>query len=156
MITRRHRLSIAVLTSLAVVLVGWDGVSSNGPLDLTHTGGEWGGDYPLYATSSFGVILPSDLSIAITIDKVTLAHPHNMKLGGVWLMKHTNDGIRAGFEGFPPSESFPTDWASAVPAAGAIVRPGDRGDLVLKLLSGPETPAEASGVHIEYTAQGKQ
>ncbi|WP_213816950.1 hypothetical protein [Glaciihabitans sp. dw_435] len=145
---------ILALLAVCIPLTACEALSPTGPLDLSDTGGTWCGDYPLYVTSSMGVNIPSDLSSDITITDVWLNDASNMTLDGAWLMQHRDGGLLAGFGRFPLSEDTFPDWADAVPAIGAVVHPGDRADLVLKLLSGPDMPARMSGVHIVYTAGG--
>ncbi|MPW24521.1 hypothetical protein GC105_01775 [Alkalibaculum sp. M08DMB] len=139
-------------------------------ITLIATGGCTVNDYPIYHfTESASICVPGSIGDSrtlgesylenrgdrtITILEVTLVNPIDMSIIESSILnvideENPNETTLVGGV-FWPLEEPPLHWDSRVPAEGAVLKPGDEGNLVLAVTSHATETATAEAIRIVY------
>jgi hypothetical protein len=158
---RKHVGLLGLACGLALAACGSSGPSSNGPLGpLGNPTTTCTPLRPGEALSDGYLTMTNNSTGTLTIERVGLASPRNIRLLGAYIVPVTRNAI-GDLDGWPPlpGQLLPgIQWRNRHRPAGARVRPGDTIDPVVGLaITAGHTKASENGQLIYYRdASGNQ
>ena len=148
----RKLLLLGALSAVAALLAGCSGAGNAPPL------GSGGGAGVCTLAPQVGkpvIMALFDLknqgTTPVTVRSVSLPGTHGMAMTEAWLVPSNTIGPQLGVGGSYPPVTYPL-WADRVPAAGAVIRPGQDLQLVFGVLRTTADNGSSDQPMIVYTA----
>jgi hypothetical protein len=148
----RKLLLLGALSAVASLLAGCSGLSDPPPLGDGGNGGRACALAPLGKPVDMDMYeLNNQGTAPVTVRSVSLPNAHGMAMTEAWLVPLNTRGPQLGVgEPFPPV-TYPL-WADRVPAAGAVIQPGQVLQLAFGVFLTTAADGSSDGPMVVYNA----
>jgi hypothetical protein len=148
----RKLLLLGALSAVASLLAGCSGLSDPPPLGDGGPGGRACAPAPLGKPVGMAMYeLNNQGTAPVTVRSVSLPDAHGMAMTEAWLVPLNTRGPQLGVgEPFPPV-TYPL-WADRVPAAGAVIQPGQVLQLAFGVFLTTAADGSSDGPMVVYNA----
>jgi len=139
---------------LCIGLTGCSAPLESGVLERIDEHAAWCAPAADYPDAAFGAPLDFVEGSDLTILAVTADGEENVTISEPMVMPAAD--LRFSVARFPPSGSFADAWASAAPAVGAVIAPGDAVDLVVRVRRTGNGDGRVAQLVVKYEQGGAQ